>query len=342
MSLIFNQKAAKGSGALRAMKQQFDHLNGFRTGNHATAMQDFLTATNAGVSPADAYREFDATTKIEVVPAGHLATLTRLMQKSRSVSIGREVFDYRKASRNGTAKTSMSGQTGVVIDQSQYKYGGTVVPIHDDAYGRTWREVEAMKAEGFDAMVDDSREAERTVMEKIEDYLWNGNADVSVKGRSWLGLRSDPTVANAVIGVDLASAASTALEIFNEVKRLRDILYITNSCTNGLRLGVSLEIMSNWENDKSTDNTANQTILEYVGKLRGIVEIYEDAELTGNQIALYWDDQAGFHPVVGMALSSYPTVRQNHNDDYSFMKWAAVGFMAKTSYDDKKCALYAE
>ncbi len=346
MSLIFNANAVRGSEK-RAMQAQWNELQNFRKAANQE-VSDLLElsvnrgiAANAGQTPADTYREFDSMTKIEVVPAGHLATLTRALQQSKSINIGKEVYEFRKSSRAGSAKSSMSGQVGITLDQADYKYQGTVVPIHDTGYGRGWREVEAHRSEAFDALSDDAREADRTVLEKIEDYLWNGNADLSVKGNSWLGLRNDPSVATATLGVDLSAAATAGTDIRAEVIRIRDILRITNDCTGDVSFAVSREIMSNWEREYNASNSSNITILEMIQKLRGIGEIYEDAELSGNEVALFKLGQDGFHPVTGMALSSYALPRMKHNDDFNFIKWAAVGFIAKTSYDGKTCALYA-
>ena len=75
----------------------------------------------------------------------------------------------------------MSGQTGVVLDKADYKYAGTVVPIHDTSYGLEWRGLEASRADGFDALVDDARESERTLMRTIDDYMWDGNSKLESK-----------------------------------------------------------------------------------------------------------------------------------------------------------------
>lgn len=342
MSLILRQSLALNSAQKRVMGEQWKELQALRS-NSLADMQQFLELTgNAARTPAEAYREFDATTKIDQVPAGEYATLTRLLQKARPINIGKEVFEYRKSTTAGIGQTSLSGQIGVKADHVDYKYAGTVVPIHDIATSRRYREVESMRAEGFDAMVDDNREAERSLMGVMDSYMWDGDSSIELKGNVWLGIKNDPTVASATIGVDLASSSTTATEIRNEVARIRDILYITNNCTNGLRLGVSREIMSNWEQPFATTDAMFGTILEFVGKLRGIVEIYEDSRLVGNQLVMYWDDQQGFHPVVGMGMSTYMVPRQFHNSDFTAIKWAAVGFLAKTDAENRKCALYAE
>lgn len=366
MSLVFNSKIkdSKPRNEQRAMESQWNELCELRansekdvkqllkvTVNHGLVHDDNLDTPvivnelgevigNQGVSPADAYREFDTTSKIDMVPAGEFATLTRLMQKARSVSIGREVFEYRKVSTAGVGQTSMSGQIGIKQDHVDFKYAGTVVPVHDTAWKRRWREMESMRAEGYDVMVDESRESERTLMETINRYMWDGDAGLVVKGHAWLGIKTDPTVAQYTLQADLSADATTPTAIRDEVRAARDVLYINNNCTKGLRLGVSREIMSNWERVYSTSEGIFGTIEDMVKRLRGISEVYEDSELVGNQIVMYWDDQQGFHPVVGMGISSYAVPRVYHNDDFQFIKWAAVGFLAKNDYENRTCALY--
>lgn len=341
MSLALRKEFAANAQQLRVMNEQYKHLNAvFREGS-AQDFGDLLKTfgTNAARTPAEAYREFDLTSKIDMVPAGEYATLTRLMQKSRSINIGKEVFEYRQTSNMDQGQSSMSGQVGVDLDKVAEKYAGTVVPIHDKGFGRRWRSIESMRADGYDALVDDAREARRALMGTLNNYLWDGNANLALKGSKWLGIKNDPTVATATIGIDLTTAAATAIR--TEVSRIRDILYITNNCTNPLRLGVSREIMSAWEAPFSTGDGTFGTIMQYVGQLRGIAEIYEDSELVGNELTMYWDDQQGFHPVVGMGMSSYAVPRTMPNSDHSFIMMTAVGFLAKTDYEGRKCALYA-
>ena len=347
MSLIFGKKLAYNATDLRHQEKQWNELQITRKST-ANVMNDLMSLSadpmltgNAGRTPADAYREFDSTTKIEMVPAGEHATLSRVMQKSRSVDIGKTLFEYRKSSDVDTGQSSMSGQTGVKMNHVDYNYGGAVIPIHDIGFGRQWRDMRAMQSEGFDALVDDARESERKLMTTIGKYMWNGDASLVVKGNKWLGLRNDPTVASATLGLDLALAASSATDIRDEIRRVRDILYITNNCTNGLRLGISREIASNWERVFSTAEGVFGTINDMIMKLRGLVEIYEDSELVGNEIVMFWDDQEGFHPVTGMAISTYAIQRQNHNDDFNFVKWAGTGFLAKNDFTGRTCALYA-
>jgi len=341
MSLIIRQALAKNAQEKRAMQAQWNHVQELRNAGDP-AMQAFLQMTNAGRSPAEAYREFDATTKIEVTPMGEFATLTRLMQKARPVNIGKTLYEYRKSSDMDNGQTSMSGQIGVKLDHTDYGYAGVIVPVHDKGFGRSWRDVEAMRSEGFDALVDDAREAELGLMRTMNSFLFAGNAGLSVDGQKWLGLTSgsESTVDTYVPTVDISSPTATAIEIQNEIKVARDRLRITNNCVNPVRIGVSAAAMSNMERFVSADTWCG-TIKDLVLKLEGIAEIYIDSALTGGKFIMYWDDQMGLHPVVGMGINTYAVPRQFHNSDFAFVKWSAVGFCAKTSFSGKKCVLFA-
>lgn len=343
MSILFGKQYARNGAELAAQQAQLRQLNGMRSNGSALESATIVAqALNAGRTPADLYRAFDTTPKIEVRPAGDQATLTRLLQKSRSINIGKTVFEYTAHSELSEAGISLNGTRHITADKSDVTYEGTVIPVFDHAYGLGWRENAAGLAEGYDQLMIDAANSQLKVFDKMNDYLFNGNANISVKGRVWLGLRGDDSVVQENLAVNLASAATTGDACRNEVSRVRDTLRIANNCTQPLRVGVSREIHSNWERMYDSDNSSNVTILDMIKKLTGIAEIYEDSALTGNQLVMYWDDLQGFHPVTGMALSSYAVPRVYHNDNFDFVKWAAVGFVAKSTYTGKKCALYAD
>lgn len=342
MSIFFNKEILKANDQEgRIMLAQYNVLNDMRT-TGAQAHADMIAFTNVARSPAEAYRELDSVTKVDQVPAGEFATLSRLMAKSKSIDIGKKLYEYRKSSDMNAGQSSMTGQIGVKEDKIDYSYGGAVVPVHDKSFGIDWREYSAMRSEGFDALVDYSREARRGLLKTNNDYLWNGNSKLVFKGTSWLGIKNDPTVASATLGVNLALAATSADDIRAEVQRVRDILRITNNCSGNVTVVVSREIASNWERPFSTADGNFGTIGGYVAQLRGIAEIVEDDQLTGNQIAMFYDDQQGFHMVSGMAISSYAIPRQYHNSPFEYIMWNAAGFVSKSDFEGRKCALYAE
>lgn len=341
MSLILDLKLAKNQSERNAMQSQISQVVDYRIAGH-NAMSEYLRITNAGRTPADAYREFDSTTKIEVNKMGEFATLTRLMQVSRPVSIGKTKFEYRKNSGMDNGQTSMSGQTAIILDQTDYGYAGVPIPIHDKSFGRIWRDYEAMRSEGFDALVDDAREAELGLMRTMNSFLFSGSGSISVNGSTWLGLTSgsESTIDTYTPTVDISSPTATYAQIFGELKVARDRLQIDNNCMQPLMVGISAAAMSNMERDISPDTALAGTILDYVKKLTGIEEIYVDSALTGGKFIMYWANQQGLHPVVGMGINTYAVPRIMHNDTFKFVKWSAVGFCAKTSFAGYKCVLF--
>lgn len=353
MSLILRNSLARDAQQKRIMTRQFQanrELQLAAINSHGDPMEMVLNSSglsrkivgNKGLTPADAFREFDSMTKIEQVPAGEHALLSRVLLTNRSIDLGKTVYDYRKSSDAHDGKSSISGQNGIALDHVDYGYAGTIVPIHDAAFGRNWREYLAMQSDGFDALVDDAREKERGLMNTLDKYMWNGDSSLVVEGKSWLGIKNDPTVASVTLTVDLTSG--TPNDIYNQIRVLTDILYITNNCAHALDLTVSREILSYWQipfSAGANDSTFG-SIFDMVMSLRGINSVVEDSFLSGNQCSLMWIDLQGFSSVIGQGLSTYAVPRLMHNSDISFIKWMAAGFLAKTDFSNRKCALYAE
>lgn len=356
--LILTAANARDNSQLRMMNKQFAanrELQLASINHNGDPMELILQkaglsrkmGVNQGLSPADAYREFDSTTKIEQVPAGEFALLSRVLNTSRSVNIGRTVYEYRKASDAHDGKTSLNGQNGIALDHVDYDYDGSIIPIHDAAFGRNWREYQSMTAEGFDSMVDDAREKERGLMNTANTYMWEGDASLVVKGKSWLGIKGDPSVVNVELNTNLVTG--TPNEIYNEIRTQLDVLYITNNCTNPLDLVISREAMSYWQTpftvqtgDGDGVDSRFGSILDMVRSLRGINSVMEDSYLTGSQMALLWINLQGFSSLIGQGLSTYAVPRLMHNSDFSFIKWMAAGFMVKTDFSGRTCALYGD
>lgn len=363
MSIIFKKGLAKSASELRIMNKQYELVkanrkavegSGFGSLNTLIKMiaendpsfarediaKQVLTA-NAGTTPADAYKEMDATTSIERVANGEFATLTRLLGFSKSIDLGRKTLEYRMASTAGRATFTMDGSDATLFDHVDYKYDQVIVPIVKTGFMLDWRDAMSMKAEGFDYLVDESRESDLTLMRKMDELLFSGT-NLTVKGYGWSGLSGgDSRVVQGTLSVDLTSSASTAEDIRNEFKTQRDVLRIDNNCTQDLSVGVSREIMSNLERVYSQSEGVYGTILDMVQKLLGIKEVYEDSKLSGNEIIMYWADVQGMHAVVGSAIATEAEPRDRFNSPFAYTKYAALGFVPKTDYSGRKTALYA-
>lgn len=291
------------------------------------------------------YRDIDNTPSMEVKATGNQALLSRLINNGSSVNIGTKLYKTRRVSEvAGAVNRSMSGQKGIVIDHTQSNYQGAVIPVFDAAYGLDWRDREAGINNNFDQLAEDSVEREWDVYENVNNYLWNGDSSLNIEGTSWAGLKgSQQGIASYTLQVDLSAPATTATQVVNELIAARDVLRITNRQSGkALKLAVSPQIYSNWERISSTEDSTFGNIMTTVKAfVSGIEEVFEDSNLTGNQIFFYSEGFEGLQAKIGMAMSTYALPRFKHNDDFTYVKWMAAGFIARETYGGRDSCLYA-
>lgn len=350
----FNSKGLEGKEK-RVLTAQFNELDMMRRSVEQTQfapVTSLLANTinydlrgNAALTPADAYREMDAISKEEMNVYGEFGTLDKVLGVNKSVNIGRQVYNYRQiSSMDQNGSTSMSGNQGIALDHTGAKYEGAIVPIHDQGYGRNFRELEAMRADGYDALVDDARESRLALMRRVNSCLWNGAKDkqgqfIVVDGKQWKGLKGDSSVVQTTYTGSLLTG--TGAEIRDIIRGLRDQLTITNNCAKGLKLAISQGVASSWEREYSAADGTFGTIKDWIARLDNIDEIYVDGTLIGEECAINYVALDGLHSITGMAMGSFALPRNLYNSDYNFMMAMATGFMARQSYAGKKCALYA-
>ena len=324
--------------ACRANEESFAHVLNAR-GMHV----------NDGIIPQDVYLEFDNITIERFRSDDGDAFLNDLLPLSRSVSIGRLVHKFRRASDAGAAQTSMTGQIGVKMDQVEFNFDGSIIPIHDTGFGRNWREWNAQRAEGFDALIDDQRESVATLRRLLADNFLSGHTDtdgnlIVVDGIQWAGMRADARVAQVNIGAaginfDFTDQAKTYAEIEAAFKLVRNVLYITNNCEKEATYYVSREIMSNFER-ASSESYDSRKILERLAGLQGVAAIKSSSKLSGNEFMGFPLDGL-VRPIVGMGVNTVAMPRPVYNSNYDFAVWGAIGFEVRTDYDSRKCALFA-
>jgi len=207
---------------------------------------------NTGLIPRDVYQEMDNVT-VERFRSDDGDVFTNdLLEDSRSVSIGKLVSIYRRASDAGNAQTSMTGQIGVKMDQTEYSYDGAIVPIHDAGFSRNFREFSAQSSEGFDSLIDDQRETTATIKEHLADNVLDGHKDkagklIVVDGYSFSGIRNDSRVSQIDIGTsginfDFTDQAQTGAAIKAAFLQIRNVWWITNDVSADVTVYVSKEI----------------------------------------------------------------------------------------------------
>lgn len=307
-------------------------------------------AANEGLIPRDVYQEFDNVTVTRFRSDDGDTFLNDLLPLSRSINIGKLVHKYRKGSDAGTAQTSMGGQNGILMDNVNYSYDGTIVPIHDTGFSRGWREWAAQRSEGFDALIDDQREAVATLRELLANTFMTGHKDkngqvIVVDGLSWSGMTADARVAQVDLGAgglnfDFTATAKTYAEIEVAFKAVRDVLWITNNCEKEATYYVSREIMSNIERN-SSESYDSQKIVNRLASLMGVAAIKVTNKLVGNKMMAFPLSENLVRPIVGMAVNTVALPRPVYNSDYQFVVWGAIGWEIRTDYASKKCAMYA-
>jgi len=347
-SLIGNSRAAK-----EQWKEVVAARNAYRLNElaHAPILKQSGLQVNEGLIPQDVYQEFDNVTVTRFRSDDGDTFLNDLLPLSRSVNIGKLVHKFRRASDAGNAQTSMTGQIGVKMDQVEYSYDGTIIPIHDTGFHRNWREWNAQSSEGFDALIDDQRESVATLRQKAADTFLDGHKDndgntIVVDGLSWTGMRNDSRVAQVDLGAggvnfDFTDTAQTYASIELNFKEVRDVLWITNNCQKDAVYYVSREIASNFERN-SSESYSSEKIINRLAQLMGVAAIKVSNKLSDNEMMAFPLADDLVRPIVGMGINTVAMPRPVYNSNYEFVVWGAIGWEVRTDYDSRKCALFAQ
>lgn len=310
-----------------------------------------LVAVNEGIIPEDVYQDFDNVSVTEFRSDEGDAFLNDLLGLSRSVNIGKTVSKFRRASGAGNSQASLRGQSGVVMDQVDFNYDGTVIPIHDNGFSRTFREFEAMRSEGFDALIDDQRETVRSLRKHVVSQFLNGHKDnkgnlITVDGIQWGGMRNDSRVAQVDLGAggvnfDFTDPNKTYAEIEAAFKQVINVLWISNNAENEATVYISREIATNFDRNSSEYASSDNKILQRLAGLQGVREIKVSSALSGNEFMAY-PLNGLVRPVVGMGLNTVAVPRTMYNDDHKFVNWMAAGFEVRTDFSGQTPALFAQ
>ena len=349
--MIFSQQIIGNS---RTGRDQWQEVIASRMAarNHNMALNQMAGLNvNTGLIPQDVYQDFDNVTVERMRSDDGDTFLNDLLPLSSSVNIGKLIQRFRQASDAGLAQSSMSGQIGVKMDQVEYAYDGSIVPVHDAGYFRNWRECNAMNSEGFDALIDDQRETVGTLRRHLANNFMDGHKDndgnlISVESLTWGGIRNDTRVEQIDLGVggvnfDFTDTTKTFEEIEAAFKQVRDIMWITNECEMDLTYYVSREIASNFERNSSEFASSENKVLQRLASLMGVAAIKTTSKLTGNQMMGFPLDRNKIRPVVGMGMNTVAMPRQYYNSNYEFVVWGAIGFQVRQDYFGKTCVFYA-
>lgn len=347
--LYFDKDFATNTRSGEAHKAQKRHVTRQRE-HFAAHNAQFLGANGlfagnaAAIIPQDVYREFESQTK-ELLRAPNLTLLMDLLPIAKGLPVGKVEHIYRQASDSGVVVTDLEGSTPVELDKADYTYDSTIKVVHKTGFGRSWMEMEGQRSEGFDGLVDDQANSVRLMQETIAGHIYDG-VDVTFKGTTATGIKNSTKVASVDLdsdglNVDFTASATTGAAIRTGFIGLVDALRITNNVSRDITFYVSREIMSNFQRFYTDNDAGFGTILEMLLRLRGVADIKEDAQLSGNEVVGLVLDPQFIRPLVGMAVTTVPLVRSNPFDNYNFITWSNVGLEIKTDYDNRTGVLYA-
>ena len=345
--IIGNSKSAvtQWNEVQRAREAANMHEASFAAMNRAAGL-----SVNEGLIPQDVYQEFDRVTVERMRSDDGDTFLNDLLPLSRSVNIGKLVHKFRQASDAGVVQTSMTGQIGVKMDQVEFSYDGSIIPVHDTGFSRNWREWNAQSSEGFDALVDDQRESVASLRAHLADNFLDGHLDsdgnaIVVDGISWGGMRNDSRVAAIDLGAgginfDFTDTTKTGAEIRAAFIQVRDVLWIDNNCGQDATYYVSREISSNLER-RYSDSFDSRTIQQELESMQGVAAIKSTSKMSGNELMGFPLDTNKIRPVVGMGINTVAMPRPVYNSNYEFVVWGAAGFEVRTDFAGNTCASYA-
>ncbi len=355
MSLYLDKQIIANSGNARSQYEQITNMRKLHANREesligeavkAGLMTNSFLAANAGRVPADTYRDFDRT--IKRVMAGDEGSAVVSLLPTRSLPVGKIVAEYARASDSGIAQATISGRQAHKLDRAAYDYDGGLVLVHDAAFGRQWREVEAMRSEDFDGLQDDQSNTVRAVRRSINDHVFNGVADVEYKGTMAYGIKNSPNtqaldLGTSGVNVDLSSNTAAYSDFEKAiVSALQSLQGSANNVEEDITFAFSADIWFNALRTGTTD-TNFTTILEACRRIPGVANIVKTngTQLSGNEFLAWANSEQYIQLQVGMAVNTQPVVRNMFNDPYNFVTWGAAGLLVKADAAGRSGVMYA-
>lgn len=348
MSLYLDKQIVANSGNAAAHHNAIVNLRKMWASNEQYLADRFgsMQVNLAARMPQDAFRDFDRT--IKRVMAGDEGSSVVSLLPVRSLPIGKIVAEYAQASDSGAAQATISGRAAHKLDRAAYDYDGGLVLIHDDAFGREWREVEAMRSEDFDALQDDQANSVRAVMRSINNHVFNGVSGLKYKNTQAFGMKNSPNTQSlqlsaAGVNVDLTSPSATYADF---EKAIIAALNALQGAANNVEMDITFAFSSQiWFNAlrRGTTDTNFETILSALRRIPGVADIVKTngTQLTGNEFLAWANSEQYIQIQSGMAVNTQPVVRQMYNDPFNFVTWGAAGLLIKADAAGRSGVLYA-
>jgi uncharacterized linocin/CFP29 family protein len=249
---------------------------------------------------------------------------------SMPMPIGKLVHHFQTISDSGQANISLDGRSKGRTDQPVFAYHGTPLPIIDSPFSYGWRQVEAARTEGFQLDSAGRANAMRTVAEKAESIVLDGDASIVVGGAQLYGLRNHPK-RNTRLTTNTLNGATGA-------EWLADIT-ATLKLLHGDNFKVPATIYVNWDDwfyATSTELTTGypKTIAQRVLELGGVREVIPVDSLAADEIIAIVKDRRVLQILNGMPMATRAQFRANPEDDYNFVTMMAASLEVKFDAED--------
>lgn len=300
--------------------------------------------------PSEVWRDFDNQTKQLMLSDEGGVLLNDLMPLARNVHIGKIVSEYRRYGETELeVRSSIDGQHRKPVNHTSFDYDGSLVLVHSTQVGRIWRELEGMRSEGYDALLDDQGEATRYVRRRTVDNFVNGTADLTYKGYAAYGIKDHPnTLAlnlgsdNGGLNTDLTSPNTTyaaAYAVF--VRALQTLQGSGNNAVGAVTFYVSEAIWFNLMRVANPNTSNTETMLTALLRTPGIAAIKQTDTVAGNEFIALILSSSYIRPIVGMPVTTTPIPRVTPMDDWHVLVWGASGLQIKADAAGRSGVLYA-
>lgn len=330
----------------KGLKKQHEFIVNSRQAAYANETEimkrNGMTVNDARL-PADVWRDFDRQV-VDIMRSDEGQVIMRdLMPLARNVNIGKIVTEYRQRSNTVLeVRSSIDGQHAKPVNNTAYEYDGSLVLVHSTQVARTWRELEGMRSEGYDALLDDQADAVRYVQMRMMDDAVNGTADLTYKGYGSLGIKANPNTIAYTLTVDLTSPTLTFEQARSAFVGMNQAIKGPgNNAPGEITYYLSSAAFWNLQRVANTNVSTTETILEAIRRLEYVADVKQSDELTGNEaIGIILSSQF-IRPVVGMPVTTTPIARVTPMDDFHVLVWSASGLEIKADAMGRSGVLYA-
>lgn len=342
-----------GLAADAGLRRQHQFIVNSRQANwdHETAlMQANGLQVNEARIPADVWRDFDTQIKTLMLSDEGGVLLNDLAPLSRNVNIGKIVSEYRRYGADELeVRSSIDGQHAKPVNHTSYDYDGALVLVHSTQVGRNWRELEGMRSEGYDALLDDQAAAVRYVRRRMADDFTNGTANLTYRGYASYGIKSHPnTLAlnlgtqNSGLNTDLTSNTLTYQQAYNVfVAALKVMQGNGNNAVGNVTFYVSDDIWFNLMRLRNPNGDSVETILAALQRIPGVAGFKRTDALSGNEFLGIILSSEYIRPIMGMPVTTTPIARITPMDDWHVLVWSASGLQVKADAQGRSGVLYA-